>query len=160
MIEHSENLLNVESGIIVHGCNCIGGFGAGVAGAIANRYPVAAKEYHRLFTTYEDRPKKKLLGRNQWVKINDQLYIVNAFTQLVTAVKYGDRVAIPEMIESCLFKLIPVMIDAEIDVDVHAPRIGTGLGGLSWEQEVKPIFERFSEKLKDTVGTNLNVYFI
>ncbi|MDM7481603.1 MAG: macro domain-containing protein [Halomonas sp.] len=51
-----ENLLNCR-GILVHGCNCQGVMGAGVAAAIRNRWPDVAQAYQNRY-----REKGLLLG--------------------------------------------------------------------------------------------------
>lgn len=66
-------------GIIGHGVNCQGVMGSGVALAIRNKFPKVYTEYLALCarTKPED-----LLGTTQLVKITDDLYVANMFTQL------------------------------------------------------------------------------
>lgn len=66
-------------GIIGHGVNCQGVMGSGVALAIRKKFPKAYEEYIQLCS--EKKPEE-LLGTVQMVKITDELYIANLFTQL------------------------------------------------------------------------------
>ena len=37
--EIQKDITTVEEGVVLHGCNCSGGFGSGVAGAIRKKWP-------------------------------------------------------------------------------------------------------------------------
>lgn len=66
-------------GIIGHGVNCQGAMGSGVAAAIRSKFPKAYTEYMALCSQKEP---EELLGTTQLVKITDDLYVANMFTQL------------------------------------------------------------------------------
>jgi len=127
-----KDLTTVESGIVAHGCNCSGGFGSGIAGAIKNRWPCVALEFRGNGTGAE------LLGTIQVVQIAKDLVVANCYTQ----VNYGPgdkRYADPEAIEACLYQLVELAI--ETGLPLYIAKIGCGLGGLSWEHEVEEIYE-------------------
>lgn len=66
-------------GIIGHGVNCQGVMGSGVALAIRNKFPKAYTEYLALCAR---KKPEELLGTTQLVKITDELYVANMFSQL------------------------------------------------------------------------------
>ena len=110
MNEIKKDLTTVTDGIVAHGCNCAGGFGSGIAGAIKNKWPAVAQD----------------------------LIVANCYTQEF----YGPgdrRYADPDAIEACLYQLLEIAMEAELDL--YIAKIGCGLGGLSWEHEVKEIYE-------------------
>lgn len=151
MKEICGDLLSVERGLIVHGCNCSGGFGSGVAGAIARKYPEVKKYFHKVDAnaTY--------LGAIQPVKVSHELTIINAFTQISYGSdggRYANLAAIQEVLYNTL--TYAVLYDHP---KIAVPRIGTGLGGLDWETEVKPIYETFSLACADK-DVEFEVYFM
>lgn len=132
MKEIKKDLTTVEEGIVAHGCNCSGGFGSGIAGAIKNQWPCVAIEFRGNGTGPE------LLGTIQVVQIAQDLVVANCYTQ----VNYGPgdrRYASPEAIEACCRQLVEM---AELSgLPLYIAKIGCGLGGLSWEHEVIEIYE-------------------
>ena len=66
------NVLDVKSGIIVHGCNCQGVMGSGIAREIKERFPI-------VFETYHSRPLR--MGEIIPVQLSETKWIVNAMTQ-------------------------------------------------------------------------------
>lgn len=124
MRHHIGNVLDVKSGIIVHGCNARGVMGSGVALAVKQRYPAAYLAYMRQCES----PKK--LGSISYVSPSDGLFIVNAITQESFG-RDGRRYVNYEAVSdafACVRKLA-TMHDA---LDIHFPLIGAGLGGGSW----------------------------
>jgi O-acetyl-ADP-ribose deacetylase (regulator of RNase III) len=133
MNEIKKDLTTVKSGIVAHGCNCSGGFGSGIAGAIKNKWPAVAIEFRGNGRGAE------LLGTVQRVQLAEDLFVVNCYTQEF----YGPgdkRYADPEAIEECLYQLLEMAIQND-DLDLYIAKMGCGLGGLSWEHEVKEIYE-------------------
>ncbi len=146
-----------KKGIIVHGCNVSGGFGSGVAGQIAKLYPEARKAYMEILGRASlDKPHTYLLGDIQVVRIQDDFWIVNAFTQEKyggePGVKYASAIAIAEAMEKT------AVFAAGMKLDVHTPKIGCGLGGLDWI-EVEPMM-RNAHYVLQTVSQKLTVYYI
>ncbi len=134
-----KDVTTVESGVVLHGCNCSGGFGSGVAGAIRKKWP------HVYEAFMENGVGEDLLGTTEFLLESENigLVIANGYTQ----VKYGSdgtRYADPAAVESCVNAGVEYA-DA-FDKPLYMPKIGCGLGGLSWEDEVKPIVEKVSLK--------------
>lgn len=72
------DVLEISQGIIAHQTNCQGVMGAGVALAIARKYPKVYDEYAQ---HCEDRSERELLGTVQFCEVNPKLYIANVFGQ-------------------------------------------------------------------------------
>lgn len=131
------DLFETRHGVILHGCNCAGGFGSGVAGQMKKKYPQVAEAF------YSVNPDPASLGTIQIVKINDVLTVVNGFTQ-VTMGLVKKRYADPLAIQSVLNKTLQYAIGANLDI--FMPKIGCGLAGLSWELDVEPIVDTIARK--------------
>jgi O-acetyl-ADP-ribose deacetylase (regulator of RNase III) len=131
------DILNCKSGLIIHGTNCSGGFGSGIAGQIRVRFPKVLHEFQKM-------PHGEVsLGKLQIVSITDDLYIGNAFTQLNfggDGKRYASLDAIATVLEVAL-EWCTIN-----QVALNAPKIGCGLGGLSWDADVAPIFKEYSDK--------------
>lgn len=138
MIELNSDLLSIEEGIIIHGCNCSGGFGTGIAGAIKAKWPEVEKEFRK------HKPDPSLLGTWHITQVNPFVHVINAYTQL----KYGydgKQYADPKAIDKVL-NSIAGMLKVNIGrVTFHIPRIGCTRGGLNWETDVKPIIEQIEK---------------
>jgi O-acetyl-ADP-ribose deacetylase (regulator of RNase III) len=140
----NSDITTVNNGVIVHGVNCQGVMGSGVAKALKNKWPKIYIEYSKLFEN--NKPRPKLLGKSQLVQVNDNLKIFNAFTQNT----YG-RTGIhanPEAIKSSLENVIITlhMISDNHISHINIPKLGAGLGGLNWSKDVLPILEQLSNK--------------
>lgn len=140
MITHLRcDITSINFGVIIHGTNCSGGFGSGVAGSIKKKWPIVATSYHSL------KKDKNTLGSIQIVELTQEiLYVVNCFTQI----NYGrtGRFAEPSAIESCLYKVVEFSKQKELPI--YSSKIGCGLGGLDWNDDVEPIFKKLSNELQ------------
>lgn len=126
----NQDITTIQHGIIAHGCNCSGGFGSGVAGAIAKRWPHVREMFLKAT------PSPTLLGCSHivWAEC-PHIRIANMYTQL----KYGTDgqvYADPSAIEKALLFVCQYANDE--NVPVFIPRIGSGLGGLDWDADVLP----------------------
>ena len=128
-------LKEVQSGVIVHGCNAQGVMGGGFALQVKERYPKAFSEYVK----FCDNHKGPLLGSVQFIQVTDSLVIANAITQDL----YGTnkRQVDYEAVARC-FEVIKM---AHSDSNIHYPMIGAGLGGGKWTI----IYAIINETLKD-----------
>jgi O-acetyl-ADP-ribose deacetylase (regulator of RNase III) len=150
MIEFKKgsDITTVTSGIIVHGVNCQGVMGSGVALAIRNKWPKVYTEYRDYCHDVEP---TDLLGECQVVTVAKGLWVANCFSQLnfgKDGKKYAD-------IRQLRFSLGLAYEDAiRLRTEIHAPQIGAGLGGLDWD-EVLPIFEHLNSvtDIKTTIHT-------
>ena len=126
------DLLRATEGYIVHGCNCQGVMGSGVALAIKNKYPDAYYDYINYVSAYTDTSirGRNLLGDIQYTKVTDKLTIANAFTQQFYG-KDGKQYASYAAIEDVMQSLKDF---TSLDTHIHMPRIGCGYGGLDWSE--------------------------
>lgn len=143
----NKDLTTVERGIIVHGCNCQGVMGSGVAKALRSKWPQIFTSYKRMCDNCVSR--NNLLGGVSMVQINSELHIANAFTQLYYG-KDGRKYADPEAIVTALSSVNGFAAGwastFDVMMDIYLPKIGCGLGGLDWDTEVEPIVRDISSR--------------
>jgi len=129
-----KDITTVTHGNIAHQVNCQGVMGAGVAAAIARKWPVVKKAYLETFPL--DCPSDTLLGRVQWVRVSDTLHVANIFGQD----KFGGDGKLYTDLDSLRYGLHTLFIVCEnVDEPLYLPKIGSGLGGADWDTEVFPI---------------------
>jgi len=128
------NLLNVERGHIVHGCNAQGVMGSGVALAVKQKYPEVFKDYvERHAKSTPDEPGL-VLGDAYAVTVkNNELVIWNAITQNLYGT--GHRQVNYDAVETCFAKINNLIGQYKdyFPTEVHIPLIGAGRGGGNWE---------------------------
>lgn len=122
--------------IIGHGCNCKGGFGSGVALAVAKKYPKA--RYHYLDKFQIDGWR---LGDVQFVKVcGAQQFIANCATQkayLPRGMCHADY----DAIRACMVKVRDFAKEKNLTIAI--PKIGAGLAGGNWSIIKKILKEVF-----------------
>lgn len=138
------NLLDAKAGIIVHGVNCQGVMGSGVAKAIKAHYPVVYEEYVREVSKLKFNNLDPL-GKIHVVYQPNHI-VINAFTQRNYG-KDGKQYVDYDAVRSC-FRQIAQVAKIE-DYHVNYPKIGAGLGGGDW----KIIYNIILEELKDVNHT-------
>lgn len=141
------NLLDVQAGHIVHGCNAQGVMGSGVALAVKNKYPAAFKDYR---TEYVDRGL--ILGKAYPFEISDNIVLWNAITQ--EGFGAPTRNCSYDAIQTCFEEIndTALVLSNIIPKEIHIPFLGAGLGGGSWNI-IKAIIE-------DTVQIPVTVWSI
>lgn len=124
------DILSVNEGIIVQGCNAQGVMGSGLAKAIREKYPEVYEGYKIAF---EDAlfDRRALLGSAQAVQIKSKknLYVVNGITQEFYG-KDGRKYVSYSAIQA-VFAQVAIMAKSK-QLEVHYPMIGAGLGGGDW----------------------------
>ncbi len=124
------DILSVDEGIIVQGCNAQGVMGSGIARAIRSKYPEVYEEYV-LAIQGAPNDKKVLLGSANVVKIQSKknLHVVNGITQEY----YGNdgRKYVSYAAIYSVFAQVYMMAKSK-GLPVHYPMIGAGLGGGDW----------------------------
>ena len=114
--------------LIAHGVNCADAMGSGVARAIYMKWPTVKAMYHS--------EGSMRLGDAQLVEVEEGLTVANCFTQADYG-RDGERYAAPGAIKMALSLAAFSAVDRGLD-KVYIPRIGAGLGGLDWEEDVVP----------------------
>jgi O-acetyl-ADP-ribose deacetylase (regulator of RNase III) len=113
--------------VIVHGCNCFCSMDAGIARAIANKWP-EAYEADRA-TSVGDRTK---LGTFTTATVTTQagteLTVVNAYTQ------FDYRGPGPKIDYGALEAAFRRLADAFPEARIGYPKIGAGLAGGDWSR--------------------------
>jgi len=150
------DLLNVTSGIIVHGCNNIGIMGGGVAAAIKEKYPKCFNKYYSFYDGYKEaqdtmrriqlsgpfeisceqysdakdilhcHPK---LGDVIYWSGDNQLLIANGITQEAFNLERNtDYDAVDAVFENVFNHARNIDL-----LEIHIPLIGSGIGGGCWK---------------------------
>jgi O-acetyl-ADP-ribose deacetylase (regulator of RNase III) len=145
----NHNVINTLEGVVAHGCNCQGVMGSGVALAIRKRWLYAYQRYQEMVTSHREKhhpDMSGLLGLSLIVNVGDDLltpinslFVANMFTQNYygnDGRKYADIAAIEVALSSTM------SFCRGANLPLYMPRIGCGLGGLSWDEEVGPIVEQ------------------
>lgn len=139
------DLFASEADIIAHGCNCQGGFGSGVAGIMAKKFPKARRYYLDKFEA-----EGWLPGDVQFVKIYGDRYIANCATQdhyLPRGICHADYVAI----RTCMNQVKEFATVNRLSIAM--PKIGAGLAGGDWQKIASILDEVFSDY-------NVAVYYL
>ena len=130
---------------IAHGVNCSGGFGSGIAGQIALKYPTVKWDY------LIQMKKGINLGEIYGSIVGDNRIIYNCATQL----KYGRHPLDEKLGMYCSYDAIKSvaleleMISRLCHVSIGIPKIGAGLAGGDWNV-IEAIFKE--------VFTDINIY--
>jgi O-acetyl-ADP-ribose deacetylase (regulator of RNase III) len=113
--------------ILVHVCNDAGGFGSGVAGAIAKWRP----EVRQAYKEWHAKGENFALGMVQLVKLDDGIIVANMIAQ--HGYSYAGHPAIQyPALHMCLSKVAKRA--KELCATIHAPRLGCGLAGGTWDK--------------------------
>ncbi len=139
--------------IIAHVCNSVGGWGRGFVKAISKRWPEPEAAYRAWF---RDKIHPNVcgltktfgLGYVQVIPVEPDLWVANMVAQR----GYGPRgsaqhreegdTSIPLEYEALALCLVRVGGLAErLGASIHAPRIGCGLGGSTWDK-IEPLIQQ------------------
>jgi O-acetyl-ADP-ribose deacetylase (regulator of RNase III) len=127
----------INQGVIAHGVNCQHKMASGIAKTIREKFPSAYEGYMRM-------PRgKQMLGIAHIINQGDDLYVANCYTQEYYG-RDGGRYADPEAIETAIRSVVVHSV-AMGGLPVFLPRIGCGLGGLDWDQDVLPGIQRVAD---------------
>jgi hypothetical protein len=141
------DITNETSGLIIHGVNCQNKMGSGVALAIKNKWPKIYKEYMK------EAGGRKMLGHLHIISVADDLWIGNGYTQEFYGYD-GKRYVDPFALDIVLHKAF--MWCYLNGVQLKSPMIGALRGGMDWETEVRPLFEKYETKF----GSEAEIFYI
>lgn len=128
--------------VIMHICNNQGGWGAGFVVALSKKWKLPEQKYREW-----SKQDNFQLGNTQFVGVGGNIVIANMVAQDGfggVAVKY-------DKLRQCIKQVCQYA--KSVNASVHAPRIGTGLGGGSWDK-IEPIIK---EELCDQ-GIEVTIY--
>lgn len=118
------DLLTVELGVIVHGCNYQKVMGSGVAKVLRAKYPA-------MYTKYvNDLGDNLAMGEVSWYRVDDSLQVASAITQEFYGGD-GQRYVSYDAIDKAFLEIFSTA--KRYDMTVSMPALGAGLGGGSWE---------------------------
>lgn len=133
MNEMNGDLLNIESGVIIHQINCIGATG-GLAGALEQKWKTAFKSYCHACNSLTPQLGNVVLGiatHKDTSQENWKLIIAHVFGQYMPGANTDMKA-----VDMALGKLSRQLAREEFQgVPVYAPyKMGCGLGGGDWGQ--------------------------
>jgi len=126
--------------IVPHVCNNVDAFGAGFAGQVASNFPTVKADYHMLGKTF----LKNNLGYTQFLKVYEQpkyrhrLIFANMIAQNGIVSPQNPRPINYLALAKCMVgisKFISEQTDfmsKNENVEIHAPKFGSGLAGGNW----------------------------
>jgi len=132
--------------IVAHCCNDIGAFGAGVALAIAMRWPSAKRQYVQWH-----REGNALLGSTQFVAVDTNTHVANMVGQHDIVWHNGIPPIRYDALRQCLSAVAARA--SEWGASVHMPRIGCLRAGGDWKTVGPIVMEDLSAK-----GVAVTVY--
>ena len=131
----SGDLFQSPAQVLVNAVNTVGAMGKGIALEFKRKYP-------EMFSDYQHLCKSGAFDIGQlWLYKSPQKWVLNFPTKR----DWRDKSRI-EYIELCLTKFIEIY-ETEGITSISFPRLGCGLGGLNWENEVRPLMERYLSPL-------------
>ena len=137
------NLFYSPAQTLVNPVNTVGVMGKGLALAFKQRYP-------EMFQDYRSRCQAGELDVGQ-------LHIYRAVDKIIVnfpTKKHWRNPAKLEYVEQGLQAFVE-RYEAHGITSVAFPQLGTGLGGLAWERQVKPVMERYLKDLPIPVYIHL-----
>lgn len=119
------DVLAIQPGFVVHGCNALGVMGAGVARGVAAKFPAAFNVYRESLHAGNN------LGTISVAQVDTSMWIVNAITQ--SSVGGGKQID-DSAIMWCFRKVSEFadIVDPARNIPIRFPKIGAGLGGGDW----------------------------
>lgn len=145
--------------VIAHVCNDRGLWGAGVSGAIGNKWPNAEQGYRTWYSLQHKSLLDELMlpvfsiGNISYtcVDAKNNVHVCNMIAQKGVRNSENQKPLDMQALQKCLFKLAE---DAKFDGnDVIMPKIGAGLGGGDWD-EIRIMIEN----IFDSYGVNVTIY--
>lgn len=137
------DLFQADVGAIGHGCNCEGVMGAGIALQFRRRYPEMFREYRRLCVDGEFQIGSFFV----WEAPGRTIYnLATQPTRGPTAAIAAIRTSVEGSLRDASSRGLKAL---------GLPRIGTGLGGLAWEDVSQVLSEVASSSPVDLIVVTL-----
>lgn len=130
-----QNIFESPAQVLVNAVNTVGVMGKGIAKKYKQLYP-------DMYTQYRHFCEEGLLDIGKlWLYKDENKWILNFPTK-----KHWRNPSKIEYIESGLQKFVETYQAKGIH-SISFPQLGTGNGGLDWEEEVKPLFDKYLKGL-------------
>jgi O-acetyl-ADP-ribose deacetylase (regulator of RNase III) len=146
--ENIGDILEVQEGIVVHGCNCQGVMGSGIAHSIRSRWPAVYEEYKRrhsvaglfpgdvCFVSHpqllESSPILNQHIHGTTTQLPPRLVVANAMTQFEFG-RDSTRIYVDYDAVSAAFARIAI-VARDSGLSIHFPLIGCGLANGQWSR--------------------------
>ena len=131
----ASDLFQSPAQVLVNAVNTVGAMGKGIALKFKRKYP-------EMFTQYQAMCQQGEFGIGQlWLYKSPQKWVLNFPTKR----DWRDKSRI-EYVETGLTQFVKTY-EAESITSISFPRLGCGLGGLNWENEVRPLMEHYLNPL-------------
>ena len=141
MIEYKTgDILASDAEAVVNTVNCVGIMGRGIALQFKNAFPENFKAYEKACKLGEVQPGHMFVFQND--RMNEPKFIINFPTK-----RHWKGKSRLEDIDSGLAALVHEIIERNIR-SIAIPPLGSGLGGLNWN-EVRPRIEKALSQLPD-----------
>lgn len=138
--------------IVPHVCNNINAFGAGFAGAVAQKYPLVKENYHLLGLKF----LQNNFGHSQFIKVFEDKTYGHSLTFANMIAQNGlinnkntrplNYIALCKSM-TIVSQYIEKKFDKDEQVQIHCPKFGCGLAGGNWnfiEQLIIDCWSKFS----------------
>lgn len=142
--------------MIVHGVNCKGVMGSGVAKALRDKYPEVFTSYRDYYESFIDdklSDPRDLLGNVNYVQLDMDLTVANAFTQFDYGRDGRKYVSYDSVFDAFtdVNQSLHELWDIGRGQDLYFPKIGAGLGGGNWNVIKTIIEETVDQKFNPTL---------
>jgi O-acetyl-ADP-ribose deacetylase (regulator of RNase III) len=137
--------VGVGTKYIIHVCNSVGGWGKGFVNVVSRRWSSPEAEYRAWFGAKQHPVWGEFtLGNIQVIRVEPNIRVVNMIAQ--TGYGYYDKSAPPIRYPALAQCLAFAAAHAKIDnASIHAPRIGCGLAGGTWDVVEQMLDEAFKD---------------
>lgn len=134
----NQDIFNVGAKYLVNPVNCVGVMGKGLALQFKKKYPAMFNKYKVMCDNNEIRSKNVYF-------VNEKDCTIILFP---TKKHWKDRSLLVDIDEGleCLAAQIDFIVSRTGEASIAIPKIGCGLGGLNWENQVKPLINKYLGK--------------
>lgn len=145
---HKGNLLEApDVDVIIHGCNCQGVWGAGIAKQIKQKWPYVFQSYIKYMTSVgRGMPPEALLGKVHYTEVMPDV-TGKVVISLQTQVRYGreQRHVNYAALGAALFEVKSYF--GKDDGVIGMPKIGCGLAGGAWNIVSAIVEDAFNDRV-------------
>jgi len=158
------DILNLNEGIFVHGCNCFGVMGGGIAKLVRNKWPEVYNAYKSRYAKmglqlgdvvsvgHQKLHNNKAVARHLHAltaTLPEQVIVVNAMTQFDFGSEEG-RVYVDYDAVFASFARVKLLAK-DSGLGVHFPLIGCGLAKGKWEEVEAQILAALGPDIETTL---------